>query len=39
MNSIYDLTSEQMVEAFLAIGEKKFRANQVFEWLYTKMQA
>lgn len=36
MNSIYDLTREQMVEAFLAIGEKKFRANQVFEWLYTK---
>lgn len=36
MKSIYGYTNDQMVEAFLAIGEKKFRAAQVFEWLYRK---
>ncbi len=34
MKSIYDYTQEQMIEEFLQFGEKKFRATQVFEWLY-----
>ena len=27
---------EQMIDEFVAIGEKKFRATQVFEWIYRK---
>ena len=34
MKSIYDYTQEQMIEEFKELGEKKFRATQVFEWLY-----
>ncbi|MGH2252001.1 23S rRNA (adenine(2503)-C(2))-methyltransferase RlmN, partial [Enterococcus faecalis] len=34
--SIYGLTREQLVDGFLAHGEKKFRATQVWKWLYTK---
>ncbi len=34
--SIYGLTREQLVDWFLAHGEKKFHATQVWEWLYTK---
>ena len=37
--SIYGLTREQLVDWFLAHGEKKFRATQVWEWLYTKRVA
>ena len=33
MKSIYDYTQEQMIEEFKELGEKKFRATQVFEWL------
>lgn len=36
MNSIYAMTNKQMQDAFLEMGEKKYRANQVFEWIYTK---
>ena len=36
MISIYNFTLEQMIDEFLAIGEKKFRATQVFEWIYRK---
>ncbi|WP_418554436.1 23S rRNA (adenine(2503)-C(2))-methyltransferase RlmN [Longibaculum muris] len=36
MKSIYDYTQEQLIEEFLNLGEKKFRATQVFEWLYRK---
>lgn len=36
MKSIYDYTQEQLVEEFLDINEKKFRATQVFEWIYLK---
>ncbi|MEG0366615.1 MAG: 23S rRNA (adenine(2503)-C(2))-methyltransferase RlmN [Coprobacillus sp.] len=36
MKSIYDYTQEQLIEEFEKIGEKKFRASQVFEWLYRK---
>ncbi len=34
MKSIYDYTQEQLIEEFLQLHEKKFRATQVFEWLY-----
>lgn len=34
MKSIYDYTQEQLIDLFIAMGEKKFRATQVFEWLY-----
>lgn len=34
MKSIYDYTQEQLIDVFIAMGEKKFRATQVFEWLY-----
>ena len=36
MKSIYDYTQEQLIEEFLNLGEKKFRATQVFEWIYRK---
>ena len=36
MKSIYDYTQEQLIDEFLELGEKKFRATQVFEWLYLK---
>ena len=36
MKSIYQFTLEDMIEEFLSINEKKFRATQVFEWLYRK---
>ena len=36
MISIYNFTLEQMIDEFIAIGEKKFRATQVFEWIYRK---
>lgn len=34
--SIYGLTKEAMIEWFIEHGEKKFRATQVWEWLYIK---
>ena len=36
MNSIYNFTREKLEDLFLNIGESKFRANQVFDWLYIK---
>ena len=36
MKSIYDLTYEQMEEMVLANGWKKYRGNQIFQWLYRK---
>lgn len=36
MNNIYNYTREMLEEYFLSIGEKKFKAIQVFEWLYQK---
>ena len=36
MNSIYDYTKKDLENYFLSIGESKFRALQVFEWLYLK---
>lgn len=32
--NIYDYTLEELEEYFLSINEKKFRATQLFEWLY-----
>ncbi len=34
--SIYDLTIEELENFLLENGEKKYRANQIFEWLYEK---
>lgn len=34
MRSIYDYSYEELVEYLESIGEKKFRATQIFEWLY-----
>lgn len=36
MKSIFDFTANKMTEAFEEIGERPFRAKQVYEWLYTK---
>ena len=36
MRNIYDLTKEQLEEYFLSIGDKKFRATQIYEFLYKK---
>ena len=36
MKSIYDVTRKQLEDYFLSIGEKKFKATQVFDWLYKK---
>ena len=35
-NSIYGLTIEQLKEWFLENGQKKYRAEQVWDWLYIK---
>ncbi len=34
--SIYDLTIEELEKFLLDNNEKKYRANQIFEWLYEK---
>jgi len=34
--NIYDLTRLELEDYFLFIGEKKFKATQVFEWIYQK---
>ena len=36
MKSIYDFTKKDLEDLFLSIGESKFRAGQVFDWLYIK---
>lgn len=36
MKNIYGMTYENLEEYFLNMGEKKFKATQVFEWLYEK---
>ncbi len=35
-SNIRDLSQDELIEYFLSIGEKKFRANQVFEWIWKK---
>src|SRR5687768_11199068 len=34
--NIRDLTLDQLEKYFLSIGEKKFRAKQVYDWLWLK---
>ncbi|MGB0850663.1 MAG: 23S rRNA (adenine(2503)-C(2))-methyltransferase RlmN [Bacteroidia bacterium] len=36
MKDIRSLSKEQLLEACLELGEKKFRANQLWEWLWLK---
>ncbi len=36
MNNIYNLTIEDLENYFLSIGEKKFKALQLYSWLYEK---
>ena len=36
MRNIYDFTLEELEEEMLALGQKKFRATQLFNWLYIK---
>lgn len=36
MENIYGYTIEKLEKYFENIGEKKFKATQVFEWLYKK---
>jgi len=36
MKSIYGITFEKLSDYFLSKGEKKFKAIQVFDWLYKK---
>ena len=36
MQSIYGITKSKLEDYFLSINEKKFKATQVFEWLYRK---
>ena len=36
MKSIYDKTLEQLEEYFESNGEKKFKARQLYDWLYKK---
>ena len=36
MESLYGKTYEQLEEYFLSIGEKKFKARQVYDWIYKK---
>src|SRR5690606_5295765 len=35
-NSIYGMTIDQLKEWFLENGQKKYRAEQVWDWLYIK---
>ena len=36
MENIYSVTYKRLEEYFLSIGEKKYRAKQLFDWLYVK---
>ena len=36
--NIFDLTRQELEEYFLSIGEKKFKALQVYEWIYEKRE-
>ena len=39
MENIYGYTIEMLEEYFTSIGEKKFKASQVYDWLYKKRVA
>ena len=34
MNSIYNYTIDELGDYFISLGDKKYRALQIFEWLY-----
>ena len=34
--NLYGLTRKELEDYFLSIGEKKFKAQQVYDWLYKK---
>ena len=34
--SIYSIRFDQLEEYMISIGEKKFKAKQIFDWLYEK---
>ena len=34
MNSIYNYTLDELGDYFISLGDKKYRALQIFEWLY-----
>ena len=36
MKNIYDMTYDSLEEYFVNLGEKKFKANQLYTWLYQK---
>ena len=36
MRNIYDYTLEELEDYFVSLGDKKFRASQVFDFLYKK---
>ena len=36
--NLYQMTIENLEKYFVNIGEKKFKATQVFEWLYQKRE-
>ena len=36
MKNIYGCSKESLEEYFLSIDEKKFKATQVYDWLYKK---
>ena len=36
MTSIYGITKEELETYFINLGEKKFKATQVYEWIYRK---
>ena len=36
MNNIYNYKLDELEDYFLSIGEKKFKARQIYDWLYIK---
>ena len=38
MNNLLNMTREELEDYFLKIGEKKYKALQVYEWLYQKRE-
>ena len=38
MNSIYSYTRSELADYFKGIGEKAFKSDQLFDWLYKKRE-
>ena len=36
MESIYNITYKKLEDYFVSIGEKKYKAKQLFDWIYVK---